>query len=421
MAHFPSRGHAAASAPPVYLHIGAMKSGTTLLQRVLIENRDLLSSQGYLFPGATWKSQVRAAQDLTRAIPDDPVLHEEATGAWDSLAEEIRDHRGTASIVSMEFLTHASSAQACAAVAHLAPAEVHVIVTVRDATRVIPSQWQTSIRNKGTESWEDFRTGVRGATGLRARLGLFSNPVAAKFRRIHDMPSVLAAWGKAVPPERLHVVTVPASSVDPSLLWRRFAGVVGLDPALGSDFEPANESLGYASTELLRRVNLELDDVALHDYHAIVRENLARKVMSPLSQQESRPRLDRATFEFGLDWNSRTRDGVEAAGAQLVGDPDQDLPTSPTQRHREAVDETQAPPSDEELLRAAALTLEKLRAAVNRQRRRAAKLDRAEGTAPAARPRGGPAQVPNDPVANAVAEIASLCRSSIELRRRIRS
>lgn len=423
MGPFPTpAGRPVASAPPVFLHIGAMKSGTTFLQRVLVDNKDHLAATGHLFPGATWKAQIRAAQDITQAIPDDPVLHDEATGAWDSLAREIRAHQGAASIVSMEFLTHANREQARAAVASLAPAEIHVILTLRDATRTIPSQWQTSVRSKNTVSWDDFKTGVRKSTGLRARLGRLSDPAAIKFRRIHDVPRVLAAWGAAVPPERLHVVTVPASSADPTLLWRRFAGVVGLDPQLGSDSERANESLGYASTELLRRVNILLDDVPLHDYYAIVRENLAKKVMSQRSAQESRPRLDQATLEFGLGWNDRTRQAVERSAAQVVGDLEHDLPTIATERHREAVDDHQPAPSDEELLDAASATLEGLHGLLDRQRRRAAKrgID-----VDAAHPVGGHGRRGSDstaePVAAVVAEIADLCRVSIELRRLLRT
>jgi hypothetical protein len=421
MTHVPSEAAPSdASTPPVFLHIGAMKSGTTYLQKVLIDHKDQLASSGYLFPGKTWKAQIRAAQDMTRAIPADPVLHAEAEGAWDALARQMREHRGVASIVSMEFLTHAGPDQVRAAVESLAPAEVHVILTLRDAARTIPSQWQTSVRSKNTISWEDFRAGVRKADGLRARLGRLSDPAAVKFRRIHDVPRILDAWGQGVPADRLHVITVPASKSDPTLVWRRFAEVTGLDPDLGSASSPANESLGYASAELLRRVNLLLDDVPLHDHYAIVREQLAKKVLSRRSDEEARPRLDQATFDFALDWNKRTHESVLRSGAHVVGDLDEDLPTRPTERHQGTVDDEQAPPTDRELLDAAEAAVDGMRKLLKRQRRRARKRGRAAQPPGARDGLAAPDDASADPVGAAVAQIADLCRASIELRRTIK-
>ena len=50
----------------------------------------------------------------------------------------------------------------------LGSAEVHVVITVRDAAATIPAQWQTAVRNGSTLRWEDFRRGVRRAGGRRA-------------------------------------------------------------------------------------------------------------------------------------------------------------------------------------------------------------------------------------------------------------
>lgn len=406
--------------PPVYLHIGAMKTGTTFLQRILVQNRETLAAHGYLFPGESWKAQIRAAQDVVRAIPKDPVLRAEAQGAWRPLAEEMLGYQGTASIVSMEFLSHGSPDGARAAVESLAPAEVHVILTVRDATAIIPAQWQTSVRSGLTDSWPDFRTSIRKAGALRSRMGRFSDPTAARFRRFQDVPRMLKAWGQHVPPDRLHVVTVPTNSNDPRVLWERFAGVIGLDPELCPTPERANESLGYASAELLRRVNVALGEVPPSDYNATVREQLAGHLLAPRSETETRPRLDRTTLEFGLEWNRRTRQALDRSGAHLVGDVE-DLPITETDRHRSAVDDAQPPPTQHELMEAAMVALDGMRAVVERRARRAAQrgLDveaRHAGTAAA-----GSRASPQAPVAAAVTELADLCRQAIELRRRNRA
>jgi hypothetical protein len=48
----------------VVLHVGAMKSGTSYLQRLLMENRELLGERGVLLPGQSWRDQVRGVVDV---------------------------------------------------------------------------------------------------------------------------------------------------------------------------------------------------------------------------------------------------------------------------------------------------------------------------------------------------------------------
>src|SRR5205085_9805439 len=68
-------------------------------------------------------------------------------------------------------------------------------------------------------------------------------------------------WTSLLPPEQVHVITVPPRGSAPDLLWKRFADVVGIDPAV-ADTERArsNESLGLAEVELLRRLNVAIPD-----------------------------------------------------------------------------------------------------------------------------------------------------------------
>lgn len=416
----PARDAPEAAVPPVFLHIGAMKTGTTYLQRVLVDHQQQLAAAGYLFPGDSWVSQIRAAQDLAEAVPEDPVLESQSHGAWDSLVAQMMRHDGAGSIVSMEFLSHADPSAAGRAVSSVQPAPVHVILTVRDATAIIPAQWQTAIRNGRVTTWPDFRAGTRKAAGLRTRREWFADPSAHLFRRVQDVARMLDAWGWHVPSERIHVVTVPPSGSDPTLLWTRFAAVVGLDPGMGAETDRVNESLGYASAELLRRVNVALGPVPVSDYNAIVRGRLAGRVLSARSEQETRPLLDRRTYEFALRWNQRTREAVRRSGAHLVGDL-QDLPVVPAPHHDGAVDDAQAPPSEPELLAAAEFAVERMRAVVIRRVRRAV----GRGIQLAGPSTGGAVRGPRsgagDPVAAAVDEIAELCRTAIDLRRRARA
>ena len=81
------------SANRVYLHIGEPKCGTTFLQGVLWQHREVLAGHGVSLPGVDVNDHYRAAQDL-RAIEqaaDDPGV--KWAGAWDALAKEARSDR----------------------------------------------------------------------------------------------------------------------------------------------------------------------------------------------------------------------------------------------------------------------------------------------------------------------------------------
>ena len=51
-------------------------------------------------------------------------------------------------------------------------------------------------------------------------------------------PSIVATWSEVVSTDRVHLVTLPPSGSDPSVLWNRFCTTVGIDPAA---FEAASQ------------------------------------------------------------------------------------------------------------------------------------------------------------------------------------
>jgi hypothetical protein len=335
------------------------------------------------------------------------------------------DHRGTASILSMEFLSLANPRRARRVLRSLGSAEVHVILTVRDATSTIQAQWQTNVRNGYRVGWTDFMKGVRRAGGPGGRLARFSlNSALRSFKRAQDVKYILHTWRRYLPPERIHVITVPSGS-DRMLLWKRFAGVLGLDPGVCSGPPgQANESLGYASTELIRRINMELGRLPHTEYNPTLLDFLALRVLAGRRDEEVPARVDRETFEFGLEWNRRVREAIAAAGVDLVGDLDE-LPIA----HRaveQKVDQDQAPPSDDEILAAATVAEEAMRRLIARRvrrlRRQGVEVDLGERVGTDVET-GGPESWSHtpDPVAAAAREIAAQCRTAIDLHSRLRT
>lgn len=91
---------------PLYIHIGVPKTGTTFLQKVLTENRDLLLERGILYPGANLRGfgHHDIAFLLTGGYPDwattQPRSLEELIAAH---KVEVADHTGPVLLSSENF------------------------------------------------------------------------------------------------------------------------------------------------------------------------------------------------------------------------------------------------------------------------------------------------------------------------------
>lgn len=302
--------------PVAFLHIGAMKTGTTYLQTLLQGNRKRLREHGFLLPGKQGDF-TRGARDVLGITGNDEALRERVEGIWQALTDEMRTWDGDASLYSMEFLSFANTRKAKRILRSLHGVDVHVVLTVRDSLGAVPAQWQSYSRNRGSVSWPDFAIEVREGT---------DGPALRTFRRAQDVIRMLDVWTPLVPKDRFHVVTVPPSPAPRELLWERFAGVVGVEPAVvRTDKVRSNPSLGYASSDLLRRVNPALAGVRLSAYQKVVRY-AGREVLAPRREAEPKHRLDEATAAFASAWNGDVREHLVRGGVHVVGDLE-DLPT----------------------------------------------------------------------------------------------
>ena len=313
----PRVAEASDNRPAVYVHIGAPKTGTTYLQRVLWRNREALARDGVCYTAADPEEHFRAAVDL-RALPWGKQEHPEYAGTWQAVADRAAAWPGR-SVISNELLAAATTPQIHRVVESLAGAEVHIVYTLRDLARMLPSDWQEQVKHRHAMSWEEYLRDVVDAGG--------ESELGAWFWGLHDGPEVLARWADVVAPARVHLITGPPASAPADRLWERFAAVLGVDPG-GYDVavDPVNVSLGRAQTELLQRVNARVGGTAIDERYD---ELVGTVLVDGILRQHSDPSPVRLPAER-LAWLARRSEQIFAAlsdaGFDVVGDLDELLP-----------------------------------------------------------------------------------------------
>ena len=300
----------------VYLHIGAPKTGTTYLQDRLTRNASRLAEHSVHVPsGSRFVTpdlfHFRAALDLLGQDWGGAPGH--ANGAWPSLMKRVGRLSGTV-IISHEILSPAKPEHVARAMNDLQGSEIHLVYSARDLGRQLPAAWQESIKQ-----------------GRRWSFRRFLNKVEAGdpwFYRALDLPSVLSTWSAHLPPERVHVVTVPPTTdeADPQprrgdALWLRFCEAFSIDPEWAPlESERANRSLGIAETQVIRRLNRSLGRRARRDAQVdkVVLEVLAQQA---LAERRGTPvRLDPARFDWAEEQAELWIDWLEGSGVHVVGD-----------------------------------------------------------------------------------------------------
>ncbi|HZC70266.1 MAG TPA: hypothetical protein VE442_06210 [Jatrophihabitans sp.] len=294
--------------PTVYFHIGVPKSGTTYLQQTLHRNRTALRAVGMLYPG-TGESHFVPCQDLLEGKVGD--YQTRTPGAWARLVRQLERWPGSA-VIDHELFCGAKQPVVDRALDDLGFADVHVVLTARDFARQLPAVWQTRLRTGADGSYAGFLEAVcSGPPGRKTSRPFWAN---------QGIPAILERWGRTLPPDHIHVVTVPPPGSDPDLLWQRFAGVLRIDPAVfpGAPLG-ANTSLGAADAALLRRINEELADRKLP---WPVYASLFKRRLAPALAGRGGPgiELPQDVYEWAVEWCEGVVDQLKNAGYDVAGD-----------------------------------------------------------------------------------------------------
>jgi len=300
-----------------YIHVGLPKTGTSYLQSIFFQSQDALARQDLsMLPGtvaAAFHLQLDLRGHLREGMDPRPAFT--AVKRLPRHAARVTTSRA---LMTQELFAGAGPKQIERLVGQLPDWEIHVVVTLRDLGRQLPSAWQQRIKARGVDSFPEYLAAVRDG-----------RPPATAFWNHHDPVGVLARWGTQVPPERIHLVTVPPAGAPIDLLLQRFCSVLEIDPATLTMTAPDdNTSLGLVQAELLRRVNVALGERLPHPragYRRVGKGYLARQVLSP--QRGTPPRLPADLAQWCTETSREWAEALGCAGYHVAGDLEDLLPT----------------------------------------------------------------------------------------------
>lgn len=324
----------------VFLHIGTMKSATTYLQELASANAGRLADQGVLWPDPDLP--FLALSDLLGRDDERPGRR----GAWADLVRALAEHPGTA-VFSNELLAPLSVAKIRRVVEAFEPTVVELVITASDLSRVIPSHWQTTLKNGSTTPWSEFASAVCQAPAAPGDVARSAN-IGSWFWRRHDVAAISTRWQEFVPAVRTRLVTVPAQGLA-TLVADRFVSALGASTAGLDEPRHSNTSVGAHSAELLRRLNAANPSLESQHYRWGIKGALVRGALANWAAAEPRFGLTEQQHTWVKARAELMIEEIAASRIRVVGDLDDLRP--PTAYQPGFIDPGSA--SDADLLAAA--------------------------------------------------------------------
>ncbi len=227
------------------LHIGPPKTGTTALQGAFHAARAAAEAQGVHYAGRHRHSMTAVQAVLGRrgfyTTEGSPAISH-----WRKLADEVRGSKAKRVVLSSEFFADATPEAIRRVVDDLDASRLHVVVTLRPLSKIIPSQWQQYVQSNLTTSFDDW---------LDAMFGQGQAKIWPSFWNRHRHDRLIARWAEVVGADRMTVVAL--DDADHDFVLRAFERLTGLTTGtLVSTPDVANRSLTMPEAEAVRAFNI---------------------------------------------------------------------------------------------------------------------------------------------------------------------
>jgi hypothetical protein len=294
------------------LHIGPHKTGTSAIQGALYLARERLAAEGIVYPG-----QGRAVLWPILAVTGQPPLLGEAQpkiSYWENLVAQITAAGDQRVVLSSEFFAQADDATARRVVSDLGGDRVHVVVTLRSLTRILPSQWQQYIQNGFGFRYLEWLEGILSDPPSTPTPGFW-------LRHRHD--ELVARWAAVTGKENLTVIVIDES--DRLMLLRVFESMLGLpDGFLVPEENAANRSLTAAEAELVRRLNEEFTarEWPQRNYGQFMRYGVIEQLKNTRLPSPGEPRIVTPAWALAraAEISGEMAASIEGLGVNIVGD-----------------------------------------------------------------------------------------------------
>ncbi|MEQ7124635.1 hypothetical protein ABN034_08925 [Actinopolymorpha sp. B11F2] len=297
----------------VLLHIGPYKTGTTALQGALKQARAAMAEHGVVYAGRE-RQHMGAALSVrgSKGLPGDPPP---PISYWNRLVRHVKAASDKRVIVSSEFFCESSPELARKVVDALGGERVHILVTLRPLTKLLPSSWQQYVRNGQRASYDEWLDGMLNKPP-------YKRPTPSFWKR-HHHEVLVERWASIVGPDNVTVVIV--DDADRLGLMRRVEELVGLPTGLLEPEEGwTNRSLTWGEAELIRHLNIEFKRRGWPDtlYKNVVRTGVIQHM-----QMERRPGPDELriitpawALERAAHIGAAAGEKISALGVRVVGD-----------------------------------------------------------------------------------------------------
>jgi len=299
----------------ILVHVGLHKTGTTAIQSLLAAAREDLAARDIRYPGPG-EAHHNAARALLRRRTGwaDSGSAPPSMRVWKRLAHKATEHPGR-TVISSEFLSHASDEDVARLVETLGKERVHIVVGVRHFAPLALSAWQQALKAGSVHSLPEWlkRNFRRGKDG-RAHGSYWEKQNAV---------GTVRRFAEAVGPERVYVVVIDEK--DRQLLPGTFERLLGLPDGMLSKRTAAKSNRGMtaAEAELVRQVNVAVrDHVDWPEYALLVRNGMIRRLVEarPRGADEPLAVLPRRAHELAADEGAHAAVDIRATGAHVIGD-----------------------------------------------------------------------------------------------------
>lgn len=301
--------------PSVLLHIGPAKTGSTAMQHAMFQVREQLAEHGVHYVGS--RPHEKEAGGIALGLAHGAIgRRDPRPESWQRLVDEIAGTPQPRMVLSNEDFGRADDAAIDRILAATGAERTHLVYVARRLDKVLPSHWQQQVKARMTSSYEDFLREMLDPDAGTWRHELVMGP--------QDVGAVLARWGKRIPPERMTVVV--AAEGDRETLPRAFETLLGLPTGLiAPPAGPANQSMGLAETEAVRRINLLAikEQWTPVEYRQLVQLGVVRALKNRAGG--SGPRIGGVpawAFDRVAELADAQVDGIRSTGAHVIGDPE---------------------------------------------------------------------------------------------------